>query len=66
MAEWLCSLREFAARWLAILSSYKMAILLVVAFLTWKGCVDGIYLFLVAVLVISARAFQDALKVWKP
>ena len=65
MAEWLCSLGEFVRRWLAILSSYKvLAIWLPELYLCSIDKLDGFYVFLTGLLIISVRAFEAALRLW--
>lgn len=58
------SLRAFAQRIGAILSSYKIAILAVASWLVFGGYLDDVYWFRLAVLIISARAFESIVRVW--
>jgi len=65
MAEWLCNLREFCRRWLAILSSYKLlAVFLPECYLCMIGKLDGVFVFFTGLLIISVRAFEAALRLW--
>jgi len=58
------SLRAFLQRVAAIVSSYKVWILAAATLLVCGGSLDGMYWFLLAVLIISARAFESIIRIW--
>lgn len=59
MSAWKCGLRDAGMRLLAIVTSYKIAILAAACWLVSTGALEGLYWFLLALLTISARAFLD-------
>lgn len=58
------TLGQFGQRVGAILSSYKLWILAAATLLVLRGVLPGFYWFLLAVLIISARAFESVVRAW--